>query len=377
MYMQVKHLIKTGFILGTFALTAQAVFAQAKPRKKTTRTTNGYSNYGNTSSNYSNYGNPKTTPGKADTTKPGNQPAAGFSNYGSTENTDNAYTGIDTTLPIQVMPSTGGGLLDSLRPSLRNDAAVDRNLVKDRTPLEYENIREDDAVYRARVWREIDTREKINLPFRYAAVEDNGSQRFISIVLKAIKDGEVTAFSGDDDRFTTPITPEQAENAFGGGADTVASRDLEGNVVGYQVRPKPVDADSIYKFRIKEEWIFDKETSRMFVRILGIAPIVSQKLSTGDVIPNSEHPVWWVYYPDMRTVLSKYEAYNPKNAGARMTWEELFENRMFSSYITKSTLDNPYDQQIKEYVKDPLFRLYEGENVKDKIFNYEQSLWSY
>ncbi len=150
-----------------------------------------------------------------------------------------------------------------------------------------------------RVWREIDTREKLNLPFRYAAVEDNGSQRFISIVLKAIMDGDVTAFSGEDDRFTTPITPEDAEAAFGGGADTVASQDLEGNTIGYQVRAKPVNPDSIYLFRIKEEWIFDKKTSRMYARILGIAPVVAQKLSTGDVIPNSEHP-------DMVGLLSRF-----------------------------------------------------------------------
>ena len=45
----------------------------------------------------------------------------------------------------------------------------ERNLVKDRTPLAYEHIREDDAVYRQRVWREIDVHEKMNLPFVYKA----------------------------------------------------------------------------------------------------------------------------------------------------------------------------------------------------------------
>ena len=268
-------------------------------------------------------------------------------------------------------------MLDSVRPSLREDAAVERDLVLERTPLEYQNIREDDAIFRVRVWREIDTREKLNLPFRYAAVEDNGSQRFISILLRAIKDGSVTAFSADDDRFTTPITPDQAISAFGGGFDTSKVYDMQGNVTGYQVRAKAVEPDSIYKFRLKEEWIFDKNTSRMYVRILGIAPVIPVTLSNGMRLENSDHPTWWIYYPDLRPTLTKYQAYNPKNMGARMTWDELFENRMFSSYITKSTMDNTFDQSIREYIKDPLFRLYEGENIKDKIFNYEQSLWSY
>jgi len=116
----------------------------------------------------------------------------------------------------------------------------------------------------------------------------------------------------------------------------------------------------------------------LFVRIIGIAPVIPYRLSTGDYAPNSDHTVWWVYYPDLRPILAKYDVYNPKNMGAEMTWEELFESRMFSSYIVKSTVDNPYDVPLSSvYPNNTLFRLLEGEKVKDKIFNYEQSLWSY
>jgi hypothetical protein len=93
---------------------------------------------------------------------------------------------------------------------------------------------------------------------------------------------------------------------------------------------------------------------------------------------NSDRAVWWVYYPDLRPILSKYEVYNPKNIGAQMTWEELFESRMFSSYIVKSSIDNPFDIDLATvYPNNTLFRLLNGEKIKDKIFNYEQSLWSY
>jgi gliding motility associated protien GldN len=329
---------------------------QAQQRRRTTQ-----SAYGNTNTQ---------TQQRRDTV-----PAT--SAYGTT----NTATGIDTTLPITVIPSSGNELLDTIPPSLRNDAAIERNLVKDRMPLEYENIREDDAVYRVRVWREIDAREKLNLPFRYGANEDNGNQRFISILLKAIREGEITAFSAKDDRFTTPITPEDAVKALSGGGaafDTSKKYDLEGNVIGYEVRPKAINPDSIYKFRIKEEWVFDKESSRMFVRILGIAPIIAYQFTNVELNgSNNYFPAFWIYYPDLRPVLAKYEVYNPKNYGARMTWEELFESRMFSSYIVKSTLDNPFDEPFSAYINDPLFRLLEGEKVKEKIFDYEQSLWAY
>jgi hypothetical protein len=65
-------------------------------------------------------------------------------------------------------------------------------------------------------------------------------------------------------------------------------------------------------------------------------------------------PLFWVYYPDLRPMLAKFEAYNGKNYGARMSWEELFESRMFASRVVKSTIDNPGDKPIMEYIKDPI-----------------------
>ena len=88
--------------------------------------------------------------------------------------------------------------------------------------------------------------------------------------------------------------------------------------------------------------------------------------------------MFWIYYPDLRPSLAKAEVYNPKNMGqSRMTWEELFESRMFSSYIVRSTLDNAANKSIRQYIKDPILALLEGDNIKEKIFNFEQDLWSY
>jgi len=269
-----------------------------------------------------------------------------------------------------------------VKKSLRPNDAIERNLVKDRTPLAYENLREDDAVYREKLWLEIDTREKMNLPFRYSANEDDGNQRFISILLKAIQDGPdnggVTVFAPVDDRFTTPMTVAEVAKVISGGSVSVPIYDSLGNVTGYKETTAEVNLDSFYKFRIKEEVIFDKESSRLFWRILGIAPVKNVITSAG--VNLGETPLFWVYYPDMRPIFAKYEVYNGKNFGARMSWEELFESRMFYGRIIKSTLDNPFDQNLSEQqgLKDNrILQLLEGEKIKNKIFNYEQNLWSY
>jgi gliding motility associated protien GldN len=271
--------------------------------------------------------------------------------------------------------------LDTIKKSLRNDHAIERNLVKERIPLAYEHIREDDAVYRQRLWRELDVREKINLSFAYKADEDNGNQRFINILLNAINSEQVTAFSPSDDRFTTPITMKEIAEMLVGKPKVVQVRDWAKDPDGTKdifkdsLIIEEFDPDAIQKYWIKEDVVFDKESSRMHIRILGIAPL--KNIYNADGSFRDVTPLFWVYYPDLRPMLAQYEVYNAKNFGARMSWEELFESRMFNARIIKTTLDNPYDRSIADYLRDPILRLLEGEAIKEKIFNYEQDLWSY
>ena len=290
-----------------------------------------------------------------------NQQPSGYDPYGG--------------LPITVDSS---GVSDTLiRKSLRNDNAFDKTGLTNRTPLQYEHLRWDDALYAEKVWRELDLREKMNQTFRYEADDDNGSQLFINMILKAVKSGEVTAFA--DDRFTTPMTIGDLDQLTVGKADTVAQYDVKeiDKIVGYVVTKASFNAKSVSKIRLKEEWVFDREASRLFCRILGIG------LLKTEYIPNTTKErgvstLFWVYYPDLRPTLAKAEVYNPKNMGQnRMTWEELFESRMFSSYIVKSTIDNATNKMIRNDYKDPILALLEGDNIKEKIFNYEQDLWSY
>lgn len=273
--------------------------------------------------------------------------------------------------------------IDAPKMSLRNDNAIQRQLVKDRNPLDYEHIREDDAVYVQRVWRELDVKEKMNIPFVYKAQSDNGDQRFISLLLGAIKSGEVTAFSavGGDDRFTTPMTWKEVSEQFVGRPEFKQIPDWKNDPDGSKglmkdtLINKEFNPDIIERYWIKEDVVFDKESSRMYTRILGIAPL--QTILNDDGSFRAVTPIFWVYYPDLRPMLAKFDVYNGRNFGAKMSWEELFESRMFASRIIKSTINNPNDLYISSYVKDPILALLEGENIKEKIFNYEQDLWSY
>lgn len=343
-----KYFLKPSILLALFLSAVITVDAQRRGR---TRSQNN---------------NPTQEPSTQQPTQQvnNNQPS-GFNPYGN--------------IPIENAPQLGG-FNDSIKRSTKLDGAYEKSM-NQRTPLPYDYLRADDALFTERVWREIDIREKMNKVFSFKADDDNGNQQFISILVKAVRERKVTAFNPDDDRFTTPLDSTQFEKMLTGGGqcDTQAVYNLNDptKIDKWVVNCKTIGPDDVLKFRLKEDWVFDRESSRLVCRIIGIAPLKIIYAPDGKT-ERGATPVFWLYYPDLRPVLTQYEVYNPKNMGnSRMTWEELFESRMFSSYITKSTIDNPDNRLIRSYIKDPILALLEGDNIKEKIFNYEQDLWSY
>lgn len=285
--------------------------------------------------------------------------------------------------PIKTIDTTVvGGFNSENKRSLRNNYAFfsetnTRKGAKQKMPLAYENIREEDAMFSEFIWEEIDAREKINRSFIYQSYEETGDQRFFAILMRAIEKDGVVPFSAIDDRFTTPISIDEVNSMLKGSLDTqLVQSVLDPNVydttVIYNTNLAP-NPDSIYTYRLKEQWIFDSKTSKMYCRIIGIAPIAAIQINNKVV----KRPLFWIYYPEIRASLAKSEVYNPKNISNRITWEELFESRYFNAYIVKSTLDNYNDKMLNSIFKDPTKRLLEGDKIRQRIFDYEQNRWVY
>lgn len=265
-------------------------------------------------------------------------------------------------------------VVDTPRKSLRIDGVVERNLARERTPIVYDYIREDDRFWEKRVWQVIDIREKINLPFQYNVEDETGTnQLFINILLDALKNKEVEAFSPIDDRFTTVMPFAEIQNKLSGEERTVRSIDPVTGEEKMVTTRDDFDPRTIKQYKIKEVWVFDKEASVLKVRILGIAPMVSRINEDGSI--RASIPLFWVYYPDCRGILAKHDVYNQNNDASTISWEDLFEMRFFGSYIVKE--NNTYNREIKDYIKDGTMRLLEGQAIHDRIFNKEQDLWQY
>ena len=246
------------------------------------------------------------------------------------------------------------------------DGAYKRKIFKEKRVLQYDHLREADVFWEKRVWRVIDVREKMNKSFMYP------KEYFINILMEAAKNKEVTLYSNaDGDEFKTALTPEEVQS-MAASSDTVTTYNQTTFQEEIKVVNNDLNPDDIKRFRVKEVWFFDKESSTLQVRVLGIAPIKEVKDDKGNF--KYEQPMFWAYYPTLRQVLARHEAFNPANDAQKMTWEDVFEMRYFSSYIIKES--NVYDRRIQDY-KTGLDLLFEGENIKNSIFNFEHDLWSY
>jgi len=137
--------------------------------------------------------------------------------------------------------------------------------------------------------------------------------------------------------------------------------------------------ETITKFKIKEDWMFDRNQGQMVVRIVGIAPV--QDLYGDDGVYRGPQSMFWLYYPDIRGLLANYEVFNPHNDMYRATWDEFFESRMFSSRITKvsnpfGSINGGYGESFQDHLN-PMESLYEGKRTAEEIFNKEHDMWVY
>jgi hypothetical protein len=142
-----------------------------------------------------------------------------------------AQPGVPPPSGINVDPSVQGGsayaVKDTWKPSLRRDGAIDK-VEHNHYLTPWQPIREADVLWKKRVWREIDTRQKQNFPFRYPGDEESGGGMYIEILIHAIKEGKITAFA--DDRFTTPMQPEDVLRILAPPPDTTYRERVDGTL---------------------------------------------------------------------------------------------------------------------------------------------------
>lgn len=241
--------------------------------------------------------------------------------------------------------------------------------------LPYSHIRAADVPWQKTIYRELDTREKINLGFRHP------EEPFFSILRDLGMNGDIVTFQDDGGfpDFKSPLSIEEFEKKIFR-IDTSTVTDYETYEEKISINKSEVFYEDINKYRIKEIWYFDEEASRVKNRILGIAPIIDRIDPETGVFKYTE-TLFWIYFPTAREELVNYKVFNPYNETAPLTWTDVIENRYFSSYIYKTP--NELNNRVQDYfktddpVQDGIDMLLESEKIKRELFNFEHDLWEY
>lgn len=233
----------------------------------------------------------------------------------------------------------------------------------------HEPLRETDIAFQWTVERIIDSREKQNLALNWP------KNSLKNVLFKAIFNSELTAYQNDSFATVIPDTvlAKKGEYCYLTMAPCPDATDPT-DVCEVQVCD-PLEHDKLVKWKVLEQWYFDKEQGRMIPRIIGLA-LLYRPIVAGLELP--ETPLFWVKYDEARAVLAKNKIFNPKNEQASISYDHFFNGRYFSSYIIK--YPNVYDMYIgemEEYADNNTAALLKAEERKQHLFEIEHDQWEY
>ena len=132
------------------------------------------------------------------------------------------------------------------------------------------------------------------------------------------------------------------------------------------------------KYLVQEVVFFDKHTSRLYTKIMAIAPLQSDKISTrdGDVMAAMRESImFWIPFDALRPYMAMQYIIPNRNETKRVTFDEFFQKRLFTSYIVGE--GNMYNRWIPDYARTEEEVRKEQERIAAELLNFEQDLWEY
>lgn len=272
------------------------------------------------------------------------------------------------------------GLATTPSGSVQAQIVLDGAYIKEHTKTQrvvpYPYIREADVMWYRRVWREIDLREKINLPLYYPIEPINDRKSLFDVIKQGIlDDGSITAYdvgaTAQDDEFKKPLLPAEVK-ALLSKADTSYTENIYTGALDTVYSSSEVTSDKIKRYELKEDWIFDRQRSVMDIRIIGLCPKKEVLGDQGEV--KGYVPLFWLYFPELRYVLVNWDVFNRENDAERRSFDHVFWTRQFNSTITK--VSNVYDRKVNQYATG-MDGLLQAEAIKEDLFNFEHDLWNF
>jgi len=260
----------------------------------------------------------------------------------------------------------------------------------------------DDIIWARFVYRIIDMRYKQNYQLYFPTKSDDADYRnLFQVIADAVVDGlpiyekEMETIKPD---FTKePLAKEMipmmfmADDPLADYSDDPTHFDItesdamlihydsiEDVLSSHYYRFEPIVKNQL-KYLIQEVVFFDKHTSRLHTKIMGIAPLQSDLITTRDssnvMQSMRESIMFWIPFDKLRPYMAMQYAIPNRNEVKRVTFDDFFQKRLFTSYIVGE--GSMYNRFIPDYMTDPEQIRKEQDRIATEILNFEQDLWEY
>ena len=265
------------------------------------------------------------------------------------------------------------------------------------------NHRKDDVVWSRIVYRVIDMREKQNSQLYFPISPNETYKSLFSLILNATVNDTLKAYEKKafdmQPMYEAIITKEKLADFF-----VICDWDSINSVLRKTpliVKNKITNkfeissyayadyASKQFKFLVQEIVFFNKHYSRLYSKIIGIAPLYmynETNVTNSNVLGNSKsgERVWnafqssviaWFLFDELRPYLAKQYIIPNGNESQKMTYDEFFSQKLYSSYLLGD--GNMFDRNLLQSFNDiPSIRK-EQKRIETELMNFEQDLWEY
>ena len=145
--------------------------------------------------------------------------------------------------------------------------------------IPYPHLREADVMYKKRVWQVIDLEQKFNQPFYYPQQPIKNRKNLIDLIKMGLEQERIIAYrpgANQDDEFTDPILTQADLDSILKKTKKLTTYPNGSREAVMVEKVVDLDWELVTRYMIKEEWIWDKQRSERYVRILGIAPMIKE-----------------------------------------------------------------------------------------------------
>ncbi len=259
------------------------------------------------------------------------------------------------------------------------------------------NHRIDDVIWARYVYRIIDMRFKQNFQLYFPVLSDDPDYRnLFKVITDAVIDG-MPIFEKQTGTIKPDFKQEPAERKIiptlflqgdpmadpdldiATSPDMVVHYDSIEDEFSFNFYPFEPLVKNQLKYLTQEVVFFDKHTSRLHTKIIAIAPLYSEKIMAKDssqvMTALNQSIMFWIPFDLLRPYLAMQYAIPNRNETKRVTYDEFFQKRLYTSYIVGE--GNMYNRWIPDYANTYEDIKKEQDRIATELLNFEQDLWEY